>query len=148
MNYLRLSAATFTTFFTVFVLTITLSMLPLAQIALDGMQMISRTPDDYNAHVGYLFGGHFLQALLFVVIYIGGYQGRGLKVGTAYGFLMGLFLAFTNVALYSAFDLKLAALIGWCISDVINFTAAGALISLILTTSESLEENSAARTAA
>lgn len=137
MKQSKLALAVLATFLTIFILTTLLTMIPSVQNMMSSMQIISRDPQDYANHIGYLLTGHFLQSVFFVAIY---YQFKHnvstLKSGALIGSQVGAFLAFTNVALYSMLKIELLALVAWSISDLINFTVAGVLVAFILKSKE------------
>lgn len=133
MPVFKIIAAALATFLSIFILTSVATIIPPISAAMSSMMQVSRDAEAYSAHMSFLFLGHFMQSLVFVALFLfTKTQHRGLKSGVLFGVIVGSFLAFTNTALYSMLDIQFPALLAWGVTDLVNFTFSGFLISLIL----------------
>ncbi|MBN1820483.1 MAG: hypothetical protein JW833_07195 [Prolixibacteraceae bacterium] len=78
----------------------------------------------------YLVG--IAMALLFVYIFIKGYQGKGISEGIRYGLLIGLLISVIGILnQYIIYPLPFGLVAIWMVTGLIEFIIAGIVVSLV-----------------
>jgi hypothetical protein len=84
-----------------------------------------RNKDDYKNYFGWLIWGEFWLAALFTTIFVMGYEGKGIKEGIRYGFLVGLLLISTNFVQYAIMPMPQNLMFSWIFWGIAQSIGAG-----------------------
>ena len=79
----------------------------------------------------WLVVGQLTLALLLCIIFIKGYQNRGILEGVRFGILMGLLFVGPSLIHYAVSPLPMKLVFAWNIGHIVEFVGAGVILTLI-----------------
>jgi len=90
-----------------------------------------RSKESMGAYFPWLTAGQFIFGFFFCLIFLKGYQGKGIREGLRYGLLIGLLVAPMNLIWYAVQPIPGILAGYWVVSGVVETVFAGFLIALI-----------------
>jgi hypothetical protein len=90
-----------------------------------------RTESEMQSMFGYMLFGQFLVAAFFSLIFVKGYESKGLAEGLRFGILAAGFLTGPLFIEYAVSPLPMSLLLSWTVANLFQSIGAGAVASVV-----------------
>ena len=100
--------------------------------AYQATQSIWRSPADMQGNMWIMWVTGLVSSVLFVFIFVKGYEGRGVKEGLRYGFLVGVFVSLPAAYnLFAILPIPKQMALQWFLLGTISWMFMGAMAAII-----------------
>lgn len=88
-----------------------------------------RAPSEMQQYGWVMLVAYVLQALVFVSLFKGGYESKGLMEGVRFGALVGVLVGSLSFAHYGYMPISLELALYWFVADIVRSVLAGVLVA-------------------